>query len=289
MVNNPNLAACLRGPIPSWAPLLLLLCGVAPGASAAEPPPHLNERGLAGYAEYRAASDHKAFVIAPGGTWAWVSGKSSPDAARDAALSQCATNTEQRCTVYASNNKVVFDDDTWPTLWQLPSSTPLNPRQGIGRGQRFPDLLFRTSGGSHKRIEDYRGKVLIVHFWGSWCPPCLREFPQLRGFHQQLSQIPEADMVLLQVRESFTTAQQWVLQNGFEGVPLYDSGVGPEVSALPLASGSTLPDRYLARAFPTTYVLDQHGRVLFAHRGPIHNWHEYLPFIRHAALQPHTR
>src|SRR3989338_8143982 len=42
--------------------------------------------------------------------------------------------------------------------------------------------LEDTQGNSH-RLEDYRGKWVLVNFWATWCPPCLSEIPELSSLH----------------------------------------------------------------------------------------------------------
>ena len=67
-------------------------------------------------------------------------------------------------------------------------------------------------------------------------------------------------------------------------LPLADSGSqGEGDTNLRLADGKTLADREIARAFPTSYVLDKHGLVIFSHVGPVHDWPQYEAFLRDAA------
>ncbi len=54
-------------------------------------------------------------------------------------------------------------------------------------------------------------------------------------------------------------------------------------TALMLADGRRIPDREIAVRFPTSYVLDRRGMVLFRHVGPIDDWDGYLPFFVDAA------
>ena len=42
-----------------------------------------------------------------------------------------------------------------------------------------PDVPFRTLDGTAARLSDLRGRVVLVNFWGTWCPPCLAEIPEL--------------------------------------------------------------------------------------------------------------
>ena len=246
--------------------------------------PHVNQEARENFVQYIYAQSHKAFAIAPGGAWSWVELESTAAAAQAMALQHCQSLTEQRCVVYALNDKVVFDKQAWSQLWRLDKqATSLKNVTGITRGATFPNLLFKNSQGKPLRLSDFRGKPTLLHFWGSWCAPCLREMPTLLQLQQALKKNhgDQINMVLLQVREPFNRSLQWARQQQFDQLPLYDSGVkGDSDSSLFTATGKTMPDRQLARAFPTSYVLDHQGRVLFTHTGPIASWLEYLPLFK---------
>jgi hypothetical protein len=96
-------------------------------------------------------------------------------------------------------------------------------------------------------------------------------------------------MILLQVREPFDEAQSWAEDHGFAGLPLYDSGsTGSDDTNLVLGDGQRIEDRNIARVFPSSYVLDRNGIVLFSNFGPVDDWLEYLPFFVHAARHSET-
>ena len=86
-------------------------------ATDANAVPHLNDRGRREYRDYLKAEMHRAFVIAPGGAWAWKAGTDTPDEALEGALAECNTDAEQTCLPYALNDNVVLDEKKWPTLW----------------------------------------------------------------------------------------------------------------------------------------------------------------------------
>lgn len=249
--------------------------------------PQVGDKAREGYISYLYANRHKAFAIAPGGTWSWRSDAASPAEAEKLALESCQAETRQKCVLYALNDRRVFNDDKWPTLWGPYASREDAATAPVGArvGERFYDITFNDASGTARSISDLRGKVTFVHFWGPWCSPCMREFPELRHFHQRLEErMPgEVALVLLQVRESFEASQRWLAEHDFADVPIVDSGVTcAEQTTLTLADGTDIEDRLIARVFPTTYVLDRNGMVIFTHQGPVADWREYLPFFEHA-------
>jgi len=249
--------------------------------------PHLDERGQADYASFLTAASHRAFVIAPGGTWAWATEMPSEDTALEAALQDCRRYTEQQCVPYALDDRLVFDAGAWPLSWG-PYQTAKEAAAatvGMRRGQRFPDLVFRSPSGKQGKLSDFRGKVVVLHFWGSWCPPCQREMPELQKLQGRFETATDVAFVLLPVRESLETAKQWVDEKGIS-LPIYygDDEFGLAES-FTLADGTELSDRKLAKAFPTTYVLDKHGVVVFSRIGPVARWLEFAPFLEDAAAK----
>ena len=251
--------------------------------------PHVNQRARDAYLQqYLQAPGHRAFAIAPGGAWAWADTQDTPAAARAAALLNCREYTEQTCVLYALDDRVVFDRAGWPKLWDIEPGEARSKQTGTRRGQQFPDIRYLDTQGATRSVHDLRGKIVLLHFWGSWCPPCLRELPALNGFlHTLETQLGDSvAVVLLQMRESIDTSRQWIREHGFEDLPLSDSGaMGIEHDYLHTTTGARLPDRHIARVFPSSYVLDQNGRVLFSHTGPIDDWNSYLIFFEHAVTQ----
>jgi thiol-disulfide isomerase/thioredoxin len=265
---------------------VLLLVGLATAAAA--DPPGLPSAGQVGFTEFEMAEPHRAFAIAPGGGWAWRSGLASANEAEQAALRACAEQTEQSCVAYAVDDAVVFDRALWPTLWRpyAVAAQAARADTGTARGQRFPDLAFHDPDGRPMSLSGLRGKVVVVHFWGSWCIPCLTELPELAKLAEAIAAEPavasEVALVLLQGREPVATARRLLSRKGYR-LSQYDSGVAGQSSMhFTLADGAPLEDRLVAPLFPTTYVLDRHGLVLFAVRGLASGWVDYLPFLKDA-------
>ena len=246
-------------------------------------PPHLGAAGREDFSAYLASAQHKAFAIAPGGSWAWVADEASAALAQDKAVARCAEHTDQTCVPYALDQRRVFDEKKWATLWRL--SPDKSPATGLRRGAVFPELVFKDATGQSKRLSDWRGKVVVLHFWGSWCGPCRHELPDMAAQARALGSRGVA-FIPLQVRESFFDAKRWIDKQGI-ALTLFDSGIRDgDGSAFQIAGGGSLPDRAVAPVFPSSIVLDPSGRVVFAHHGPIERWSEYLPLLRALGAVP---
>lgn len=277
---------------PRWKRLLAGAAGALMGvaatsaASPAMPPlPPLSAQGLAEYREYLEAPDHRAFAVAPGGAWGWVSAQASAAAAREGALAVCQKHTPQRCLPYALDNRVVHDAAAWAGLWAPYATAGQARKASAGRdlGQRMVDLAFADDRGKRASVAALKGKVAVLHFWGSWCGPCRKEMPELERLRAALADRRDVAFVLLQAREPFAAARRWAEAQQIR-LPLHDSGAtGEDDDHFRLASGRRIPDREIASRFPTTYVLDKHGLVVFSHVGPVADWPAYEPLLRDAA------
>ena len=261
---------------------LIYMPAMAAKANDAETIPHIDIKGKDAFREFLAVGKHRAFVIAPGGAWAWKGDGLEIDSIIESATQECQQGTEQPCVPYVVDDNIVFDAKQWATLWGPYQTRAEAAKAHIGkeRGDRFFDLAIKSPAGKPMKVSDLRGKVTVLHFWGTWCPSCIHEMPEIQKLYQELGAASGIQFVLLQIREDIKSAQQWA-EKARITLPLYDSGIkkmGGE--NLILSNGKTIPDRRLAMAFPTTYILDKHGIVVFTHVGTIEGWSQYLPFLR---------
>lgn len=257
----------------------------AASLSDVEAIPHLDARGRDGYRQFLATLPPRAFAIAPGGAWGYSTAATSPELAEAEALAHCQAHTTQRCQLYARDETLVFDRTAWAAAWgpYLGAVEASQAPTGVRLGERFPDLALDSPKGQALRLSDLRGQVLVLHFWGSWCAPCQGEMSELAATATQLAGDPDIAFVPIPAREAPASARAWMAERGL-ALPLYDAGVRSDRDeSFTLADGQTRADREFAPVFPTTYVLDKRGIVLFVHRGPLADWPGYLPLLRHAA------
>jgi thiol-disulfide isomerase/thioredoxin len=108
-------------------------------------------------------------------------------------------------------------------------------------------VLPELDGDGEVRLEDYRGKVVVVNFWASWCAPCRQEMPLLDAFSRELD--PE-EAVVIGLNEDVASGDAIAFLREIGGV------------SYPVAEGGgKLRERYGYRGLPYTVVLDREGRL----------------------------
>jgi cytochrome c biogenesis protein CcmG/thiol:disulfide interchange protein DsbE len=126
--------------------------------------------------------------------------------------------------------------------------------EGDPAGDPFPTKpLPKLTGGSGS-LRDYAGKPVVVNFFASYCVPCIKEMPALEQVHDDLG--ARVTFVGIDVRDSQKDAEAFVERTGVTYDVLRDpaGSIAVDVGVINL---------------PATFVLDDEGRVLAAHAGPI--------------------
>ena len=122
-----------------------------------------------------------------------------------------------------------------------------------GERAQAPDLSGRTVDGKQLDVADYKGKVVVLNVWGSWCAPCRAEAPNLEKVYSDLKS-KGVQFVGINTRDTSTgSAVAFEKQNGIEYPSLYDP-TGKLM--LRFKKGTLNP-----QAVPSTLVLDQEGRI----------------------------
>ncbi|MCP4407577.1 MAG: TlpA family protein disulfide reductase [Gammaproteobacteria bacterium] len=112
-----------------------------------------------------------------------------------------------------------------------------------------PDFVLTDFDGNTHRLSDYRGKVLIVNFWATWCPPCREEMPSMQRAWEKLQQ-QNILMLAINVGEDEDTIFQFTANYPVD-FPLLMDLDSKVVSAWPV------------RGLPTTFVVDPQGRLVY--------------------------
>lgn len=114
-----------------------------------------------------------------------------------------------------------------------------------------PQLKLRDIDGKAHDLAALRGKVVVVNFWATWCPPCRREMPSLERLRQRLAGEGLA-VLAVDVGEDADTVFAFTSQ--LDPAPAFP---------LLLDSDSKAMRRWQVRGLPTTFVVDADGRVIY--------------------------
>lgn len=125
--------------------------------------------------------------------------------------------------------------------------------QGVNTGNVARDFTLETVEGNSISLKDYRGQVVLINFWATWCPPCRAEIPDLQSTY--LERREDGFVVLgLNVEESRAVVQQFMDEVEMTYPVLLDEG------------GEVL-QTYRANGLPMSVIVDPEGVIQVRHVG----------------------
>lgn len=131
--------------------------------------------------------------------------------------------------------------------------------EALQRGERVRATAFeleKLAGGGRGSLDDYRGKVVVLNFWGSWCEPCRTESPLLQRWHGRLTKDGRGTVLGVDALDVTADALDFIREYDLTYPMLKDSDeeVYPEYGVV---------------QFPETFVIDAEGRIAAIRRGPV--------------------
>jgi len=132
------------------------------------------------------------------------------------------------------------------------SKMRINPIKG---DKKAPDFSLKDLTGKKVEIKDYKGKIIFLNFWATWCVPCKEEMPSLEVLHERFK---GEKFVLLTVSVNY------------EGLKVVHGFLDKHSYTFPVLldpNGETL-DLFEVKGIPTTFIIDKKGRVIGKALGP---------------------
>ena len=127
--------------------------------------------------------------------------------------------------------------------------TTLKPAKAA-KNFTLPDL----DGKPHK-LSDYRGKVVLVNFWATWCPPCRREMPSMERLSLRLKDQP---FVILAINEQENPEDVFVFTGQLDPAPTFP---------ILFDRNSKVANAWGVQGLPASFIVDQNGRVVYRAMG----------------------
>lgn len=123
----------------------------------------------------------------------------------------------------------------------------------IAPGEGAPDFNLTGNGSESVSLSKYRGKVVYLDFWASWCGPCRQSFPWMNAMHDKYA---SKGLVVLAINldGNQTDAQKFLQENPAR----FTLGFDPKAQT---------PKLFGVKGMPTSYLVDRHGRVIDVHVG----------------------
>jgi thiol-disulfide isomerase/thioredoxin len=116
-----------------------------------------------------------------------------------------------------------------------------------------PNVALHTADGVTVQLADYKGKVVLIDFWASWCPPCKASFPALDAIYREY-QGKGLEVLAVNVDERRRDADTFLNAHPHRLTVLYDpKGVSPEAFGV--------------KGMPSSFLIDRAGNIRFIHMG----------------------
>lgn len=113
---------------------------------------------------------------------------------------------------------------------------------------KAPDFNLKDQYGVVHSLENYKGKVIFLNFWATWCPPCKKEMPDIENIYKEYGE-NKKDVVILGVNsEKENEVKKFLKDKGYTFPIVIDEN-------------SEVMRKYFIQAFPTSFVIDKEGNV----------------------------
>jgi peroxiredoxin len=143
----------------------------------------------------------------------------------------------------------------WPVALHVAAKAIIDAR-GVGLARTAPDFTLKDAKGTRISLSDYKGKVVVLNFWATWCGPCKVEIPWFIEFQKTYR------------TQGFTVLGVSMDEDGWSVVNPYAASKNIDY---PIVLGNEEVNMLYGgiEALPTTLVIGRDGKVAFLHAGLI--------------------
>ena len=120
-------------------------------------------------------------------------------------------------------------------------------------GTPAPNVELRTAKGPRVRLSDFRGKVVLLEIWASWCPDCKVSFPAANRLYREFKD-KGLEVIAVNVDEQRKDAETFLRTN-------------PHTLKVMFDPRAKVPEAFGTIGMPTSYIIDPRGMIRFTHEG----------------------
>lgn len=135
-----------------------------------------------------------------------------------------------------------------------PSSSPARELKSQGQRKPAPNFSLKDADGNAVNLADYRGKVVLINFWATWCGPCEAEIPWFIEFEKKYKDQGFAVLGVSMDDDGWKSVRPYIASHKIN----YRIMIGSEVVSQQFGE---------IEALPTSFVLDREGRIASNHVG----------------------
>ncbi|HOB73233.1 MAG TPA: TlpA disulfide reductase family protein [Phycisphaerae bacterium] len=133
---------------------------------------------------------------------------------------------------------------------QFTAAPPSPPSPPPTNGMAAPDASSVMLDGRKWRLADQRGKVVLLDFWATWCPPCVASIPELKKIHDTFKDHPDFLLVGVSGDEEKSALESFIQKREIPWLQLFDMAGDYEMSR-----------KFDVTLIPTTFLIDRQGNI----------------------------
>lgn len=146
------------------------------------------------------------------------------------------------------------------TIQAAYATSVIDNESGLEKGKEPPNFELPTLSGENVKLSDYKGKIVILNFWASWCGPCKVEMPHMQNYYKNNKDAANVEIIAVNM-----TSEE---RGGQKSIQKFVEEYGLTFPIL-LDSDGKVMDLYNIITIPTTYVISTDGVISQKILGPM--------------------
>ncbi|WP_299272584.1 TlpA disulfide reductase family protein [uncultured Psychroserpens sp.] len=132
-------------------------------------------------------------------------------------------------------------------------------------GEKFPAWYLKDASGNLRLSSEFKEKIVVIDFWGTWCPPCKKAMPDIQKLHDKYKN-QDVVVIGISVNDKPNAAEKYFKSKDY--------------TYLHLPYGEELAEQIKIKMYPTLYILNKKGNIIYAEKkyneNGLHDWSKVI-------------